>query len=112
MLFEPHAEVFARALGRRLVVKSFDAFFGTFHRRTSRWGEKEERHEAADYRAVEIFIFSKIRQRRENGGASHRQLDRPFAQTFLHLIKIDIEPRARVADYYDRFGLHVPTCEC
>src|SRR5437588_7435996 len=109
MLFEVHAEIFARSLSRRLVAISLHPLFRPLHRRRTRRREKQTGNEAANDRAVKTLVACEIVQDRPDGRSSHRELNRTFAQSLLEFVKIDIEPRARIANDDNRFGLNAAT---
>src|SRR4029453_8698414 len=111
MFFQWHGQIFAGALGRSLIVKSFHSFFGPLHRRSTWRGKKQMRNDTANDCAVKIFVVRQIDQSRKNGGTGHRELDGPLAKAFLKLIKIDIEPSARIADDDERFWFNSATSE-
>ena len=63
-----------------------------------------------------FLIFDKERRQIvedwPGGGTSHCELDRPFAQTFLKFIEIDVEPGARISDDNDRFRPNFSPRQC
>ena len=106
MFLQWHGEILAYALGRRLIMEPVHYFFAALERRRAGRREEYSRNDAANDGAVKTFVVGQIFQNRKAAHAAASELDRTFAQTFFHLVKIDIVPRARIADDDERFRFH------
>src|SRR5262245_6527642 len=109
MLFKWHREIFTSTLGGRLSVKALYSLFSTVHRRRPGRREKQKRNNTTNNCAAEILVVRQISQRRPDGGAGHRELDRSFTQTLFEFAQVDIEPGARITDNDKGVRLHNAT---